>query len=100
MVDKEPIIPPALILDYIELKQVQNGEAVKAEIINFDSMDDTSQKQVISEIFNNFKTADMTIINRKEFESHLSDRSIRYRKRTVWKIIKDIASDLNLLLKY
>jgi hypothetical protein len=100
MVDRPAVIPEPLILDYIELKLIKDGEAVKSDTINLDDMEETKQKQVISELFNNFKTPTMTTINRKEFEKHLSERDIRYKKRNVWKIVKDIASDLNLLLKY
>lgn len=100
MVETEAVIPPPLKLDYIELKQIQNGETVKSDIIDLDSMDDAQQKVVVTELFITFKTPNMTTINRKDFESHLSERSIRYKKRGVWKIMKDIASDFNLLLKY
>lgn len=100
MIEKDPVIPPPLKLDYIELKQIQNGEMVKTDTIDFDTMDDMQQKLLITDLFNKFKTPDMTTINRREFETHLSDRSIRYKKRSVWKIMKDIAGDLNLLVKY
>lgn len=105
LVNRPPVVPEPIKLNTVEVKFVRDGEEVESKIINLDDFDAATQREIIQNMFQDFKQTldpEKKIVQRKEFENYLGMQEYKFKKMTVWNVVKEIGKHMQqqFTLKY
>ena len=99
----EPEIPEALILNGAELRSTIGGTK-KTVKVDFDTMSDTDQTEWLQKVLKEIKTfmdGDELVIERRIlFDRFEREYEAKFNKVKMWKRVKSVAPELQIVLKY
>jgi hypothetical protein len=103
MSNTENVIPPPIILNSVEIRRICNGQEVETKIIDLDNLPEEEQETIVKELMNMYIESRKEVnISRKQFEDFidLEKKELRYKKRTLWKHLKNIGKTNTLQISY
>ena len=99
----EPEIPEALILNGAELRSTIGGTK-KTVKVDFDTMTDTDQTEWLQKVLKEIKTfmdGDELVIERRIlFDRFEREYEAKFNKVKMWKRVKSVAPELQIVIKY
>ena len=106
MIEKEIIVHEPLIVDGFACIQFKDTKIVNIQKIDWDVIDTNEEKEnfiktILMEYLKYKNINKEDLIYRKDYEQFLScDKNIKFKKINMWNIIKKIASELGINVKY
>jgi hypothetical protein len=103
MSNVQNVIPPPIILNSVEIRRICNGREVESKIIDLDNLPEEEQETIVKELIDMYVNSQKEVnISRKQFEDfiELEKKELRYKKRTLWKHLKNFGNSNTLRISY